>query len=298
MNVNRDLALYDLESYLFDDVSVRYQRGDDISAFDFFCIIIWKANRAKSKIAKKLMEHGKANLETSVQMLLQDLRTAKEAGDEHGKARMEVLFCKWRFWLPMASAILTVLYPEEFTVYDIRACEQLGGDHEKAGNTSKFEVMWPGYLAFKAAVEAQGEKEMSLRDKDRMLWARSFSGQLKGDIEAGFDKVRRFLMRLPQMPHTELVGLLARAYAADHGKPRKAPDAAERTALADYLGCHEEVRDAVFAVWCQGLDGVTEVEAKDWLAMEFITPCPEGGVPSGNDALEQRATSILRDGQE
>lgn len=188
MNVNPDLALYDLERYLFDDVSVRYRRGEAISAFDFFCIIIWKANRAKSKIAKKLMEHGKADLETSVQLLLGDLRAAEAAGDESGKARMEVLYCRWGFWLPMASAILTVFYPEEFTVYDIRACEQLGGSHEQAGATSKFEVMWPGYVAFKAAVEAQGPPGLSLRDKDRMLWARSFRQQLVDDVERQFKK--------------------------------------------------------------------------------------------------------------
>ena len=46
-------------------------------------------------------------------------------------------------------------------------------------------------------------------------------------------------------------------------------------ALADYLGCHEDVRAAAFAVWCQELDGVTEDEAAYWLDVEFVEPCPE-----------------------
>ena len=33
---------------------------------------------------------------------------------------------KWAFRLPTASAILTVLYPDVFTVYDRRVCKVLG----------------------------------------------------------------------------------------------------------------------------------------------------------------------------
>lgn len=138
----------------------------------------------------------------------------------------------------MASAILTVLYPEEFTVYDIRACEQLGGGHEKAGNTSKFEQMWRGYL------------------------------ELANDIKEGF-------MRMNDLTPPEVADLLARAYAADHGEPEDTLGPAERTALADFLGCHEEVRAAAFAVWCQELGGVTEDEATYWLDVEFVEPCHE-----------------------
>ena len=82
-------------------------------------------------------------------------------------------------------------------------------------------------------------------------------------------------MRLPELTPTELADLLARAYAADHDEAGDALGAAERMALADYLGCHEDVRAAAFAVWCQELDGVTEDEAAYWLDVEFVEPCPE-----------------------
>lgn len=83
-------------------------------------------------------------------------------------------------------------------------------------------------------------------------------------------------MRLSELTPTELADLLARAYAADHGEPGDALGAPERIALADYLGCHEDVRAAAFAVWCQELDGVTEDEATCLLDVEFVEPCPEG----------------------
>ena len=82
-------------------------------------------------------------------------------------------------------------------------------------------------------------------------------------------------MRLPELTPTELADLLARAYAADHGEPGDALSPAERIALADFLGCHDDARDAAFAVWCTELDGVTEDEAAYWLDVEFVEPCHE-----------------------
>ncbi|CAM3440374.1 TerB family tellurite resistance protein [Deinococcus saxicola] len=82
-------------------------------------------------------------------------------------------------------------------------------------------------------------------------------------------------MRLPDLTLIELADLLARAYTADHGEGDDAPSAAERTALADDLGCHEDVRAAAFAVWCTELDDVTDDEAAYWLDVEFIEPCHE-----------------------
>ena len=45
---------YDLNAYLFNEVSKNYQDKGYINAFDFFSIIIWKANRAKTNIFKKI----------------------------------------------------------------------------------------------------------------------------------------------------------------------------------------------------------------------------------------------------
>lgn len=181
------LRYYDLEKYLFDDLSVRYRDGEAISAFDFFCIVIWKANRAKSRVAKKLLEHMSqkgGDLDAAVAELVSDLRAAP--GHQE---RLQVLLQKWHLRLPMASAILTVFHPHAFTIYDYRACEALGGDFGKIADIDakkRYDDVWRGYSAFMGAVRASVPAGVSLRDKDRTLWGQSFHDQLQRDIQRQF----------------------------------------------------------------------------------------------------------------
>jgi hypothetical protein len=173
---------YDLENYLFNEISPQFQRTNQLSTFDFFCIIIWKANRAKSKIAGKLLEQGYSKLDEAVSALIQQVVAA-----ESSKEKMRVLLETWKFYLPMASAILTVLYPHEFTVYDIRVCDVLNGFHG-LDNKTHFENRWDGYVKYRTAVIEHTPKELSLRDKDRWLWGQSFAKQLEENIRDGFKK--------------------------------------------------------------------------------------------------------------
>ena len=85
----------------------------------------------------------------------------------------------------MASAILTVLWPDVFSVYDVRVCQQLEDFHALADAT-RFDEVWNGYQAYLAKVDFNVRGRMSLRDKDRVLWARSARQQLQRDIENGF----------------------------------------------------------------------------------------------------------------
>ncbi len=87
--------------------------------------------------------------------------------------------------LPMSPAILTVLWPEEFTVYDVRACRQLG-DFHKLGDHSREDRILGGLLQYRAAVEAAVAEPLSLRDNDRVLWARSAVRELESDIRNSF----------------------------------------------------------------------------------------------------------------
>ena len=69
---------YNPESYLLQTVRSRFERDRCLSARDFFCIVIWKANRAKGKIADKLRQRsGHKNLEEAVRLLTTDI--AKES---------------------------------------------------------------------------------------------------------------------------------------------------------------------------------------------------------------------------
>lgn len=174
------VKLYHQEQYILEDVRRRFQENHYLTAFDFFCIIIWKANRAKSKVAGRLMKNTrsvKGKLDATVKRLTTGLFQCSDA-----KARMRFLIEDWSLRLPIASAVLTVLYPNEFTVYDKRVCDVLGRFHSLQ-EQSTFEKIWDGYEDFTLEVKCNAPSELSLRDKDRYIWAKSFHDQLKRDIQ-------------------------------------------------------------------------------------------------------------------
>ena len=177
------LRYYDLEAYLFEDVRRHFHDKGSLSAFEFFSIVIWKANRAKSKVAQRLLSRSEANdLDEVVGRLSQALGKA-----ESPRERLRILMEDWGFLLPMASSVLSVLWPDEFTVYDVRACDELNDFHQLASRT-QFARVWLGYNGFRAAVQDAAPDELSLRDKDRYLWAMSSAKQLQADIARSFVK--------------------------------------------------------------------------------------------------------------
>lgn len=178
--VSADSASFaDLERYLLETVRQRFLKDGQLSVFDFFCIVIWKANRAKSKIAKKLLAQGHGSLEEAIHRLTGDLAKAKT--DEQ---RLKCLLEDWHLRLPMASAILAVLYPDKFTVYDVRVTEVLGRFKHLA-EVKPFSKLWAGYGKFLKAVEAATPGATTWRERDHRLWGESFARQLRLDIKAG-----------------------------------------------------------------------------------------------------------------
>src|SRR5438477_3026556 len=104
------LRYFDREHYLFEDVHQRFKDEHSLGAFDFFSIVIWKANRAKSKIARRILKKplkATRDLETRCRALTKSLYNAAD-----DKERFRVLIKDWGFALPMASAILAVCWPE------------------------------------------------------------------------------------------------------------------------------------------------------------------------------------------
>jgi hypothetical protein len=176
------IEYYHLERFLFERVRLRFQSEGSIGAFDFFSIVIWKANRAKSMVAKRL-KHGspQEDLEEICRKLSKQIF---EAPNE--EERMRVLLEKWGFRLPMASAILTILYPDVFTAYDVRAAEQLGYSL-KLQDITRFDKIWQGYRDFRERVHGLPQGE-TLRDKDRHLFGKSLIEALQRDLREGFVK--------------------------------------------------------------------------------------------------------------
>ena len=165
---------YDLENYLFSEVSDTFRKEGVISAVDFFMIIIWKANRAKTTTKKRLAEKG-GGFAGAVEQIAESLSSATSHKD-----RLGILMKEWGFMLPMATGILTVLYPEDFTVYDVRVCEVLR-DFHKLKHRKFSSALWGDYEEFVQKVRAEPPQELSLRDKDRYLWGRSFFEQTQAD---------------------------------------------------------------------------------------------------------------------
>jgi hypothetical protein len=131
-----------------------------------------------------LLAQGHADLSAAVQAL-----TSLVAQTQDNKERLRVLIEDWGFRLPMASAILTVLFPEDFTVYDVRVCEVFN-DFKDAQYKTRYEDLWSRYSAYLGSVRESVPSATKLRDKDRYLWGQSFHGQLQRDIESRFRRPR------------------------------------------------------------------------------------------------------------
>lgn len=174
-----NLAYYDLERYLFDVVGPRFRAAGSLGAFDLISIVIWKANRAKTRFVRRLMKQDR-DLERACRLLTQALHAAPAR-----RERLRILVEDWGLRLPVASSILAVLWPEEFTVYDVRVCGQLGRFGALADRT-QFEALWRGYEDYVVAVGEEAPPGLSLRDKDRWLWGKSATEQLRADISARF----------------------------------------------------------------------------------------------------------------
>lgn len=166
----------DLETYLFGEVTKKFQKDGFIDSIDFFCIVIWKAERAKSKIWKNKFDRKVgAELNKSIEELTRKIYVAKSDAE-----RMEIL-ANAKFQLPMASAILTVLYPDKFTVYDYRVCETYV-DFEKLSMSKK---KLPRYFELIEKMKADYPNK-TLREIDCELWGKSFFKQLDKNVKNGF----------------------------------------------------------------------------------------------------------------
>jgi hypothetical protein len=172
------LRYYDLEAYLLSEVRSHFFRDGKLDAFDLFSIVIWKSNRSKSRFAHRLLRKCD-DLEAAAAQYTSDLFTAKTA-----EARLILSIRDWGLRLPTASAICSILWPDEFTVYDIRVCEQLS-NFQKLGELPA-DRLWPSYEQYCRAVSSAVPAYAALRDKDRYLWGRSTAQQLTQDIKDGF----------------------------------------------------------------------------------------------------------------
>ncbi|WP_019586589.1 hypothetical protein [Deinococcus apachensis] len=84
-------------------------------------------------------------------------------------------------------------------------------------------------------------------------------------------------MRPTELTPGEIADFLDTAFQHERGGDRIGLTLEQRMVLADYLGCHEEVRAAAWDVWQTRLEasGTDLGDAEYWLDVEFIEPCPQ-----------------------
>jgi hypothetical protein len=163
------LAYYSPEAHFFSDLAQNFAETGQIHPEAFYLIIDWKAPRARTRHLRRLAGLA-GSFEQAVSQIAADLHNALEPDQ-----RLRVLMTKpWGFLLPTASAILTVLYPDTFTVYDRRVCKELVckmlGNFDGLANMKCSVELWQEYQRFIAAVRAAAPSGSNLRDCDRQLW--------------------------------------------------------------------------------------------------------------------------------
>ncbi len=168
MSTKNYLKYYWLDNYLEKEVRPAFVKNHFLTAEEFFAIIFWKSKRPAKRIRASLSDEAIKNLTETI------------ANEKDLDTKLDILLDKDGFDIAMASAVLTTLYPETFTVYDYRVREQvnkrIGDGSEKIRNLStvvnrkeKKRLYWKYVSLVRGTYPA-----LSLRDCDRTLWGESW----------------------------------------------------------------------------------------------------------------------------
>jgi hypothetical protein len=175
MGDNTDYRVfYSDEGYLME-AGQRFRKSGEISAADFYMLLMWKANRAKNYHRERLKQKA-GTFDAAVANIASDLFASTES-----KRRLQALMEKWEFALPTATAILTLLYPDDFTVYDWRVCDEVGQTYKPWRGFS--DKLWSEYEQFVKAVIKNTPNGLTLRDRDRFLIGRSIRKGVERDCK-------------------------------------------------------------------------------------------------------------------
>jgi hypothetical protein len=156
------IDFYDAENLLFEKVGPEFRQGIDPSAIYFQTLLGWKSERPGDAHWMRLMKISGGTMEDAVAAICADIRSAAD-----DKARLAVLMRKWQFYLPTAVTILVVLYPEFFTMYDVRTRNQTTTEDWSQRNFT--DALWKHYCDFKDKVVALAPLGWELRDADRYV---------------------------------------------------------------------------------------------------------------------------------
>jgi thermostable 8-oxoguanine DNA glycosylase len=161
-----------IENYLFNDVHNNFLKNHKLTVTEFYSIVIWKANRAKGYIKNGLLE-----AKTTVNQL-----TSRIYSTENIRGKIELLTNINGIGYPIASAILTVCYPDEFTIVDYRAVRSLKRyGIAMNGNPSTNINSYLNYVSI--CKKTAQDNHLTLRELDKYLWGYDFIEGRNGLIE-------------------------------------------------------------------------------------------------------------------
>lgn len=172
------IAYYSPERLMFPAIAQSFADTGILDPLALYVILDWKASRARTRHRSRLAGMA-GSFTAAVKEIAADLHAA--TGPEQ---QLGLLLTKWGFRLPTASAILTVLYPNIFTIYDIRVCDTLQAFHQLS-SMKWSSAAWREYQRFLGAVRDAAPQGLSLRDCDRWLWGKDKCESLRNEIESG-----------------------------------------------------------------------------------------------------------------
>ncbi len=154
-NIKKYIELYDTEKYLFEIISPKVKEKGYLSFDDFYKICMWKSARPK----KRYLNNKESVEEITKRALLET--------DE--RKRIKILCELDGVGIPTASAILTVIYPKEYAIIDIRDLEELNKiTKNKIGETISI-TTWNNYI--KKMRKLAKENHVTPREMDKALFA-------------------------------------------------------------------------------------------------------------------------------
>lgn len=173
------LKYYWLEQeYLEREVQPFFLANGFLTAKHFFAIIKWKrpgnASLIKNIFLRNVQTGDKESTENTLNNIVMNItKDIAEAATK--EKRIEKLMNKNGFQLAMASAVLTILYPDTFTVYDWRVRGQIDCP-DITYQRDRVRKYFDKYVkqVLERGREITQNPTLSLRDCDRILWAKSW----------------------------------------------------------------------------------------------------------------------------
>jgi hypothetical protein len=176
----KGLECYDPENRVFPHVAEKIAKGEELTERDVLLILKWKLYRTKDSYADTVAKDKLIEINRAV---------AEAQNPDRRVEAVEALDKIPGIGLATATAILTVCYPDQFSIIDWRVLETLelhptGLASEKRGEYDASQWKAKSYVdEFLPKVKERSEVwGCTLRDADRALWGLSVNRNIEGVI--------------------------------------------------------------------------------------------------------------------